>query len=421
MFIIGLELQPSRLWALRRTVFGLGCAEVGVCCLLLSAMAWSTGLPPVTATIVGFGLSLSSTPLVLQVLVERKEIQAQHGRSAFGILLFQDLAVLPVLTVLPLLAGSDSSVHSQGSTWLELGKLVTVLAAVIIGGRLLLRPLLRIVAQTRVSEAFTAAGLLTIVLTALVVQKAGLSMAFGAFLAGVLLADSEFRHQLEADIDPFKGLLLGLFFIAVGMSANLGVLWSRPLALLGVTCAFMITKIAAVSWLARMTRHRRDAAWRLAFTLPAGGEFAFVLFTLAVRQRLLDQATADLLVLAVTLSMIVAPTACCKPGWNPRMCSPTMRSRTMQAESSSPALAASDKLSHACCEPNIYILPRSTRTRRRWTLCAGSATRCFMAMPRAWTCCVLPALSTPKYLSWPSTTSKRRYRLPLCSGNIIRV
>jgi len=186
-------------------------------------------------------------------------------------------------------------------------KLLAVIAVVIGGGRLLLRPALRIVARVRVGEVFTAAALLTVIATALLASLAGLSMALGAFLAGVLLADSEFRHELEADLEPFKGLLLGLFFVAVGMSANLGLLRSEPLTVLELSAAFLFIKIVAVSALGRLARQRGDSARRLGFALPAGGEFAFVLFTLAARQRILDAATADLLVLAVTLSMMLGP------------------------------------------------------------------------------------------------------------------
>jgi len=307
LFIIGLELQPTRLWALRRTVFGLGGAEVGLCTLLLAGAAHLGGLPPVAALVVGFGLSLSSTPLVLQVLAERGQLKAYHGRSAFGILLFQDLAVLPALAVLPLLSVGSSGYGDGASPGLALVKLTAALAVVVFGGRWLLRPLLRVVARTGVAEAFTAAALLTIIATALLVKQTGLSMALGAFLAGVLLADSEFRHELEADIEPFKGLLLGLFFIAVGMSANLGLVAGQPGALLAVTFGFLLIKIVAVLVLGKLTRHPGDSSFRLGFTLPAGGEFAFVLFTLAARQRILDEATADLLILAVTLSMILGP------------------------------------------------------------------------------------------------------------------
>lgn len=307
LFIIGLELQPTRLWVMRRTVFGLGTAQVLLCALLLGAAAALLGLPPVTAAIVGFGLSLSSTPLVLQVLAERGQLKSQHGRSAFGILLFQDLAVLPVLAILPLISQSTATPSSGGALWPILVKLVAVITIVIVGGRLLLRPALRIVARIKVSEVFTAAALLTVIATALLANLAGLSMSLGAFLAGVLLADSEFRHELEADIEPFKGLLLGLFFIVVGMSANLGLLLSQPLELLGITLGLMLIKLLAVTLLGRFTGHKGSSAWRLGVTLPAGGEFAFVLFTLATHQGILQAQTGDMLILAVTLSMMLGP------------------------------------------------------------------------------------------------------------------
>ncbi len=307
LFIIGLELQPTRLWVMRRIVFGLGAAQVAVCTVLLGAGAWALGQPPVAAAVIGFGLSLSSTPLVLQVLAERGQLKTQHGRAAFGILLFQDLAVLPALALLPLLAPLPGTGHAGDPWWVGLLKLLAVIAVVIGGGRLVLRPALRIVARVRVSEVFTAAALLTVIATALLVNLVGLSMALGAFLAGVLLADSEFRHELEADLEPFKGLLLGLFFVAVGMSANLGLLKSEPLTLLALTAAFLFIKIIAVTALGKLARARGDSARRLGFALPAGGEFAFVLFTLAARESILDAATSDLLILAVTLSMMLGP------------------------------------------------------------------------------------------------------------------
>ena len=307
LFIIGLELQPTRLWVMRRVVFGLGAAQVALCAVLLGAWAWALGEPPVAAAVIGFGLSLSSTPLVLQVLAERGQLKTQYGRAAFGILLFQDLAVLPALALLPLLAPPTGTQQAGGPWWMGLLKLLGVIAVVIGGGRLALRPALRIVARVRVGEVFTAAALLTVIATALLANLVGLSMALGAFLAGVLLADSEFRHELEADLEPFKGLLLGLFFVCVGMSANLGLLKSEPVTVLELTAAFLFVKIVAVTLLGRLARQRGDSARRLGFALPAGGEFAFVLFTLAARQRILDAATADLLILAVTLSMMLGP------------------------------------------------------------------------------------------------------------------
>ena len=306
LFVIGLELQPTRLWVMRRLVFGLGTAQVLVCTLALAALAYALGQAPVAAAVVGFGLSLSSTPLVLQVLAERKQLHAQHGRAAFGILLFQDLAVLPVLAVLPLLGAQGGAQTAQAAWWAGLLKLLAVIG-IVVGGRLLLRPALRVVARVQVGEVFTAAALLTVIATALLANAAGLSGSLGAFLAGVLLADSEFRHELEADLEPFKGLLLGLFFISVGMRANLDLLALELPTLLLVTAGFLGVKIAVVRVLGGLAGQKRDSAWRLAFALPAGGEFAFVLFILAARQQLLDARTADLLVLAVTLSMMLGP------------------------------------------------------------------------------------------------------------------
>jgi len=308
LFVIGLELQPTRLWVMRRIVFGFGTAQVAVCTVLLGAIAWALGQPPAAAAIIGFGLSLSSTPLVLQILAERRELKTQHGRAAFGILLFQDLAVLPALAILPLLEPVPAAQPSAGPWWLTLLKLLAVGAGVLIGGgRVVLRPALRLVAKVQVSEVFTAAALLTVILTALLANRLGLSASLGAFLAGVLLADSEFRHELEADLEPFKGLLLGLFFISVGMAANLGLLRSAPLELLALTAGFLLVKILAITALGKLARMRGDSPLRLGFALPTGGEFAFVLFSLAERGKLFDVHTADLLILAVTLSMMLGP------------------------------------------------------------------------------------------------------------------
>jgi len=312
LFIIGLELQPTRLWVMRRTVFGLGSVQVASCTAALGAFAWWVGLPPLTAAVVGFGLSLSSTPLVLQVLAERNQLKTKYGRAAFGILLFQDLAVLPMLAVLPLMSPLSPTPASQTAPanapwWIAIIMLIAVIAIVTVGGRLVLRPALRVVARIRVTEVFTAAALLVVIATALLVNAVGLSMTLGAFLAGVVLADSEFRHELEADIEPFKGLLLGLFFIAVGMSANLGLLSAEPLAVIEATLAYLAIKIVVVAAVGRLTRHATHASWRMGFTLPAGGEFAFVLFALAARQRILDAQLADFLVLVVTLSMMIGP------------------------------------------------------------------------------------------------------------------
>jgi monovalent cation:proton antiporter-2 (CPA2) family protein len=307
LFIIGLELQPTRLWVMRRNVFGLGSAQVILCALLLGLAGWGLGLQLTPALLVGFGLSLSSTPLVLQLLAERTQLKSPHGRAAFGILLFQDLAVLPVLAALPLIAPTTVAPVGDANGLLTLVKLLAVMAAIVVGGRLLLRPALRVVARIKVTEVFTAAALLTVIVVAILAREAGLSMSLGAFLAGVLLADSEFRHELEADLEPFKGLLLGLFFVAVGMAANLGLLQSMPMRVLALTAGFLAIKLTAIAALGRASGQSGPSAWKLGFTLPAGGEFAFVLFTMAARERIIGDELADLLVLAVTLSMMIGP------------------------------------------------------------------------------------------------------------------
>ena len=306
MFVIGLELQPSRLWVMRKSIFGLGSAQVLVTTLAIGSAAYfAFGQSTASALVIGFGLSMSSTALVLQLLAERGQLNSQYGRSAFSILLFQDVAVLPALALLPLLGVAAARTTGPGG-WLAL-KFVAVLGAVVIGGRYVLRPMLRIVAATRVAEAFTAAGLLVVIATALLVSQVGLSLSLGAFLAGVLLADSEFRHELEADIEPFKGLLLGLFFITVGMSANLGLVREMPLALIGVTLGFMLIKVVVLRAIGRLSGLSQAAGRGLAFSLPSGGEFAFVLFGLAAFLGIIASDIVEFLVLVVTGSMILSP------------------------------------------------------------------------------------------------------------------
>jgi monovalent cation:proton antiporter-2 (CPA2) family protein len=306
MFVIGLELQPSRLWVMRKPIFGLGLAQVLVTTIGIGSAAYfGFEQTRASALVIGFGLSMSSTALVLQVLAERGQLTSQFGRSAFSILLFQDIAVLPALALLPLLSVAAARNAGPGG-WLAL-KFVAVLATVVIGGRYVLRPMLRIVAATRVAEAFTAAGLLVVIGTALLVSQVGLSLSLGAFLAGVLLADSEFRHELEADIEPFKGLLLGLFFITVGMSANLRLALEKPGLIVGLTLSFMLLKIAVLLGIGRFSGLSPTASRGLAFSLPSGGEFAFVLFGLGATLGIMDSEIAELLVLVVTASMILSP------------------------------------------------------------------------------------------------------------------
>ncbi|HEY6640704.1 monovalent cation:proton antiporter-2 (CPA2) family protein [Povalibacter sp.] len=306
LFVIGLELQPSRLRAMRKVVLGLGLTQVAVTSLVFAAVGWCFGLSIDAAIVIGFALSLSSTPLVLQLLAERHQLNTQHGRAAFGILLFQDIAVMPMLALLPLLAHHRAE-QSLVSTLAGAGKAIAVLLLLIFGGRHVLRPLLRTVAETRVKEVFTAAALLVVIGTGLLFDMVGMSMALGSFVAGVLLAESEYRHELEADIEPFKGLLLGLFFVSVGMTANLGALLDHPLRI-GVLVLMLIAVKFAVIWLvARMAGYHSESARGMAFSLAQAGEFGFVLFALAVSNGIVDQALADTLVIVVTISMVASP------------------------------------------------------------------------------------------------------------------
>ena len=304
LFLIGLELQPTRLWALRRPVFGLGSAQVLVTATAILAVGVAFGLRWQTALTIGLGLAMSSTAMILASLAERRQLTKRHGRDAFAILLFQDLAVIPLLALLPLLGLAQDHAATD---WIAAAKGLAVIAGVIAGSRLLMRPVLRFVATHGGREVFTAAALLVVVGAALLMERIGLSMSLGAFLAGVLLADSEFRHELEADIEPFKGLLLGLFFVAVGMSANVGLLAERSFAVVGVALGLIAGKALILYAIARFAGATNDSAQRLAVVLSAGGEFAFVIFGLAVGFGIIEQNLSELLVLAVTLSMLVAP------------------------------------------------------------------------------------------------------------------
>ncbi len=305
LFVIGLELQPSRLRVMRRSVLGLGSMQMTLTTLLLTGIVMWLGFPGKTAFVAGFALSLSSTPLVLQLLAERNELPTHHGRAAFAILLFQDIAAMPMLALMPLLGAHADQSTADGL--LALGKGIVVMMIMVFGGRYVLRPLLRMVAQTHLNEAFSAAALLVVVGSALIASAVGLSMALGAFVAGVLLADSEYRHELEADIEPFKGLLMGLFFIAVGMSANLGLLLQQPLRILAAVLGLFAVKIAATWIISKLSGHTTLTTRRLSISLAQAGEFGFVLFSLAVAHRVMEQSVADMFVIVVTLSMALSP------------------------------------------------------------------------------------------------------------------
>jgi glutathione-regulated potassium-efflux system ancillary protein KefC/glutathione-regulated potassium-efflux system protein KefB len=306
LFIVGLELKPSRLWVMRRMVFGLGTAQVLMSAAGIAVMAWALGLAANAAVVVGLILALSSTAFVLQMLAEKKQLNAAHGRAAFSILLFQDLAAIPLIAMLPLLGANAS--FDDGINFAQIGLMVVAIVGLIVGGRLLLRPVLRIAARSGIPEIFTATALLVVISSALLMQFAGMSMVLGAFIAGMLLADSEYRHQLEADIEPFKGLLLGLFFIAVGMMVNVGLLIDMPGRILLIVALLMATKGLILFPLARLFGMcDARAALKLAAVLAQGGEFAFVLFGIARTEQVLVPGMIDELVLAVAVSMMMTP------------------------------------------------------------------------------------------------------------------
>ncbi len=308
LFLIGLELPPRRLWVMRRLVFGVGLLQVvltGGLIALVSALLFAQ--PVATAIILGLGLSLSSTASGLQNLAEHKEISSPHGRLAFAILLFQDIAAIPLIALVPLLSGHNAQASGAEGLQVVLDVLLC-LAVLIISSRFLLRPLFRVVVRTGLQEVLTATALLVVIGTAWLMSLAGLSMALGAFMAGLLLADTEFRHELEAQIEPFKGLLLGLFFISVGMGANLELLRASPLTVLGLTLLLIALKLPLLVMLGqRFGQLTRAGALRLGMVLAGGGEFAFVVFQLGHEHGLFSARLYDLLVLVITLSMALLP------------------------------------------------------------------------------------------------------------------
>ena len=309
LFLIGMELEPKRLWSLRRPIFGWGTAQMLSCAALLTGTAMAFGIAWPTALVAGLGLALSSTAIALQSIHERNLMRTSSGQAGFSILLLQDVAAIPILALLPLLAtinGSNEAIAHTGRA-LEAIKIVAVIAGIILGGRLLLRPVLRWIANSGTPEIFTAASLLLVVGIAGLMQLVGLSMALGAFLAGVLLAESEYRRELETDIEPFKALLLGLFFIAVGMSIDFGVLWKFPGQMLAILAGFLGLKLLAIYGLATAMKLPYQERPVFALLLAQGGEFAFVVFQAAAGARVFSMETASLLIGAVALSMLISP------------------------------------------------------------------------------------------------------------------
>jgi glutathione-regulated potassium-efflux system protein KefB len=305
LFVIGLELSPQRLWVMRRAVFGAGLLQVLATSIVVGVIAYAWfGYVPRAAAIVGGSLALSSTAFGLQILAERKEAGTSYGRQSFAILLFQDLAAIPLIAAVPLMASAER----HGVDLYAMLRTTVVIVAVIVGGRYVLRQVFRFVARAESVEVSTATALLAVMGTALLMEQTGVSVTLGAFLAGVLLADSEYRHELESNLEPFKGLLLGLFFISVGMSMQVHLLVQSPLLVIGLTLALLLVK-GVLLWPLGLTvggLNGKDAL-RLAVLLASGGEFAFVVLRQAADKGLIAEQQSGLLVLAITLSMALTP------------------------------------------------------------------------------------------------------------------
>lgn len=310
LFVIGLELKPSRLWSMRRDIFGLGSAQVFLCGAALTSLIFLTGQSWQVSVVVGLGFALSSTAIAMQILNETGDFSQKYGQKSFSILLFQDIAIVPLLALVALLAPHESA---DGATndWLDvsakLGLAVACVAALILAGRYLLSPMFRILANSKAREIMTIAALLVVMGAAALMEFAGMSSAMGAFIAGVMLAESSYRHQLEADIEPFRGLLMGLFFMAVGMSLDVSIVLDNWLLIISTAVLFMAIKAVIIYVLGRIFGLNHAVATKTAMLLPQHGEFAFVLFTAAVAANLLDSTYASILTAIATVTMALTP------------------------------------------------------------------------------------------------------------------
>ena len=308
LFIIGLEMQPSRLWGMRKDIFGLGAIQVGGAMAALTGIGLAFGFPLVPSFVAGTGFVLTSTAIVMQMLQEKGTLSTLKGQRIVAILLFEDLAIVPLLAVVTLL-GTGAAATDASGRWLSIGIAVGAVVALVLAGRYLLNPLFRILAASGAREVMTAAALLVVLGSALAMQVSGLSMAMGAFLAGVLLSESAFRHQLEADIEPFRGILLGLFFLGVGMALDLPVIAENASLIALAVIAFMVVKAAAIYAVARALKSGHAESLERAVLMAQGGEFAFVLYATATAVGLIDGATNAVFTSTVIISMVLTPFA----------------------------------------------------------------------------------------------------------------
>jgi monovalent cation:proton antiporter-2 (CPA2) family protein len=304
LFLIGLEVRPRRLWVMRQAVFALGSAQVILSAAVLAFLAHLVGLDWPGAMVLGAGLALSSTAIVLPMLAESELLPSRAGRDAFAVLLFQDLAFIPLVALVPLLA--QQSMPDQ-VPWHDVARAAVAVAIILVGGRFVIPPLIRAIGGTRTPELFTTTALLIVAGTAYIASLAGLSMSLGAFMAGVLLSQSEYRHELQADIAPFEGLLLGFFFISVGMGADLSLAWTNPGLLVGATAALLLAKAAVCFGLALLARQSLTDAVRFSLGLNQASEFSFVLFAAAVAVGALSSETAAMATLVAAVSMAATP------------------------------------------------------------------------------------------------------------------
>ncbi|GAB1350694.1 monovalent cation:proton antiporter-2 (CPA2) family protein [Ignavibacteriales bacterium] len=315
LFVIGLELEPSLLWRLRASIVGMGGLQIGLTTLISGATAFAFGLPWNASLAIGLTLSLSSTAIVMQTLQEKGLLKSGAGQSSFAVLLFQDIAVIPVLAIFPLLATTSGTAPANTHpsfmetlpAWLQTLFVIGAVGVIVLAGKYLLNHLFRIIAKTAMREIFTAMVLLLVIGIALLMNFVGLSPALGAFVAGVVLANSEYRHELESDIDPFKGLLLGLFFISVGASIDFGLITAQPLTIILLTLGLMVVKAAVVFVIGKIFRLGNGESSIFAVALAQVGEFAFVLFSFSTTLGILDQTTTGILTAVVAISMALTP------------------------------------------------------------------------------------------------------------------
>ncbi len=313
LFLVGLEVRPDLLWRLRGPIVGTGGSQVVITTLVIAGLATVIGIQMQQALAIGMIFSASSTAIALQTLNEKGLMSSKGGQTSFSVLLFQDIAVIPILAIMPFLAVSNANVvalsdhHTDVAPWQRALLVFGTMVAIVVGGRFLIRPVFRYLAGIRLHEIFTVAALLLVVGTALAMEKVGLSPALGTFLAGVVLAESEYRHELESDIEPFKGLLLGLFFISVGASIDLPLIQSQPLLIIGLVLALLVVKFILLLCIGKLTKLEKSQSFTFAFALAQGGEFAFVLIAFAAQNDVLDPKIGNLLVATVALSMVAAP------------------------------------------------------------------------------------------------------------------